>query len=113
MEEKKEEKAQAKPVEFEKLEPGAEKKEPQNLDLILDVVVPVSVELGRVNVPIEQILEWGPGTVIQLDKFAGEPVDILVNNKLIAKGEVVTIDENLGVRITSLIDRLGRIKQLG
>ena len=108
-----EEKVKATPVEFEKLEPEKGERESQNLDMLMDVQLTVSVELGRVNMPIEEILNWGPGTVIVLDKYSNEPVDILVNNKVIAKGEVVMVDDNLGVRITSLIDKLGRLKKLG
>ncbi len=108
-----EEKVKATPVEFEKLEPEKGERESQNLDMLMDVQLTVSVELGRVNMPIEEILNWGPGTVIELDKYSNEPVDILVNNKVIAKGEVVMVDDNLGVRITSLIDKLGRLKKLG
>ncbi len=108
-----EEKVKATPVEFEKLEPEKGERETQNLDMLMDVQLTVSVELGRVNMPIEEILNWGPGTVIELDKYSNEPVDILVNNKVIAKGEVVMVDDNLGVRITSLIDKLGRLKKLG
>jgi flagellar motor switch protein FliN/FliY len=69
-----------------------------------DVNIQVSVELGRTCRMIKEILSMGEGTIVELDKLAGEPVDILANNKPIAKGEVVVIDENFGVRITELLD---------
>lgn len=79
-----------------------------NINLIMDVPLQVTVELGRTRKLIRDILELTPGSVIELDKLAGEPVDILVNSKLIAKGEVVVIDDNFGVRITEIISPLER-----
>ena len=70
------------------------------------------MELGRTNKTIKEILEISPGTIVELDKMAGEPVDILVNGKLVAKGEVVVIDENFGVRITEIINSIDRVKSL-
>ena len=75
----------------------------------MDVSLQVTVELGRTSKLIRDILEFGTGTIIELDKLAGEPVDILVNNKVIAKGEVVVIDESFGVRLTEIIEPLQRI----
>jgi flagellar motor switch protein FliN/FliY len=75
----------------------------RNIHMLMDVRLPVSIELGRTTLSISDILEWGQGSVIELDKLAGEPVDLLVNNKLVARGEVVVIDEKFGMRITSLI----------
>lgn len=69
----------------------------------MDVMMEVTVELGRTRQPIKDILSIGEGTIIELDKLAGEPVDILVNHNRIAKGEVVVIDENFGVRITEIL----------
>lgn len=77
--------------------------ERKNISLIMDVPLQVTVELGRTQKLIKDILEFGPGSIIELDKLAGEPVDILVNGKSIAKGEVVVIDESFGVRITDII----------
>ena len=71
----------------------------------MDVPLQVTVELGRTRKLIRDILELAPGSVIELDKLAGEPVDILVNGKLIAKGEVVVIDDNFGVRITKIVSQ--------
>jgi len=83
-----------------------------NIDLLLDVSLPVSIELGRTRMTIAEILELGSGSIVELDRLAGEPVDILVNNKPLAKGEVVVVDENFGVRITSLVSPRERLEQL-
>jgi flagellar motor switch protein FliN/FliY len=88
------------------------KGEAKNLNLLLDVTLPIAIELGRTTMAIEDILNLGPGSVVELDKLAGEPVDLLVNNKLLARGEVVVIDENFGVRITSMISPQDRIRNL-
>lgn len=83
-----------------------------NLNLLMDIPLQVTVELGRTKRFIREILELGPGSILELDKLAGEPVDIFVNNKLIAKGEVVVIDENFGVRVTEIISQWERIQKL-
>ena len=76
----------------------------ENIALIKDVPLEVTVELGRTSKAISDILDFAPGTIIELDKIAGEPVDVLVNGKLVAKGEVVVIEENFGVRVTEIIN---------
>jgi flagellar motor switch protein FliN/FliY len=76
----------------------------------MDVQMSVTVELGRTKMYIKDILGLGEGSIIELDKLAGEPVDLLVNGKLIAKGEVVVIDENFGVRVTDIVSPTDRIK---
>jgi len=84
-----------------------------NIDLLLDVPLPITVELGRTTMTIRDVLDLGPGSVVELDRAAGEPVDILVNGKLVAKGEVVVIDENFGVRVVDIVapaDRLSSSK---
>ncbi|MDP4169364.1 MAG: flagellar motor switch phosphatase FliY [Bacillota bacterium] len=86
--------------------------EQKNLNMLLDIPLQVTVELGRTKRSVKEILELSPGSIIELDKLAGEPVDILVNNRLIAKGEVVVIDENFGVRVTDIISQSDRIKKL-
>ncbi|WP_240417632.1 flagellar motor switch phosphatase FliY [Paenibacillus periandrae] len=86
--------------------------EDTNLNLLLDIPLKVTVELGRTQKVIKDILELSQGSIIELDKLAGEPVDILVNNKLIAKGEVVVIDENFGVRVTDIVNQWDRIQKL-
>jgi flagellar motor switch protein FliN len=83
-----------------------------NIDLLYDIPLEITVELGRTELQIRKILELGPGAVIQLDKLAGEPVDILANQKLIAKGEVVVIEENFGVRITDIISPIDRLTKM-
>lgn len=106
----------AQPAQFEPLGPSPEPEkagvEPSKLDLILDLTLPVTVELGRTKMLIKNILELGPGSIIELDKLAGEPVDLLINGRKFAEGEVVVIDENFGVRITNLISLVDRIKNL-
>lgn len=81
-----------------------------NLDLILDVGLQLSVELGRTHKKIKEILELSHGSILELDKIAGEPVDIMVNDKLLAKGEVVIIDEKFGVRVTEILSPLERVR---
>jgi len=85
---------------------------PSGIDLILDVTLPVAVELGRSRMQIQDILKLAPGSIIELDKAAGDPVDILINDRPIAKGEVVVIDENFGVRLTSIVTTTERIRTL-
>ncbi|MCE9499582.1 MAG: flagellar motor switch protein FliN [Leptospira sp.] len=84
-----------------------------NLNLLMDVQMSLTVELGRTKMYIKDILGLGEGSIIELDKLAGEPVDLLVNGKLIAKGEVVVIDENFGVRVTDIVSPTDRIKAEG
>ena len=81
----------------------------ENIGIIMDVPLEITVELGRTHKLIKEILEFSPGTVVELDKLAGEPIDILVNGKHIAKGEVVVIDENFGVRLTDIVSVEERI----
>ncbi|MBT9150636.1 MAG: Flagellar motor switch protein FliN [candidate division WS2 bacterium] len=97
--------------EFEEKLPPLQTKE--NIDLILDVPLQISVELGKVRKLIRDILELNLGSIIELDKMAGEPVDILVNGKMIAKGEVVVIEDSFGVRITDILSPEKRVMKLG
>ncbi|NDI33380.1 flagellar motor switch phosphatase FliY [Chengkuizengella sediminis] len=83
-----------------------------NLNLLLDIPLNVTVELGRTKKKVKEILELTQGSIIELDKLAGEPVDILVNDKNIAKGEVVVIDENFGVRVTEIINQVDRLNKI-
>jgi len=87
-------------------------KERERLELLMDIKLDISIELGRTRMLVRDILELGPGSVIELDKMAGETVDLLINNKKLAEGEVVVVDENFGVRITHLISMEERIKML-
>ena len=100
------------PVQFAPLKPATVPGCDANIGLIMDVPLQITVELGRTRKLIRDILELAPGSVVELDKLAGEPVDILVNGKLIAKGEVVVIDENFGVRITDIVSPLERASNL-
>jgi flagellar motor switch protein FliN/FliY len=81
---------------------------PQNLDMVMDIPLELSVELGRKRMSIRQILDLGSGAIVELDKIAGEPVDLLVNGRLVARGEVVVIEDNFGVRITEIVNSAGR-----
>jgi len=83
-----------------------------SLEILFDLELPVSVELARKNVLISDILQLGEGSILEFDKMAGEPVDLLVNNKKIAEGEVVVIDDRFGIRITNLLDPSERVKGL-
>lgn len=101
------------PIQFANLQSGSYSNlDENNLNLLMDIPLKVTVELGRTQKQIKDILELSQGSIIELDKLAGEPVDILVNNKLIAKGEVVVIDENFGVRVTDIVSQWDRIQKL-
>ncbi|MGM0851539.1 MAG: flagellar motor switch phosphatase FliY [Bacillota bacterium] len=101
------------PATFSNFEPTTlGQQETKNLNMLLDIPLQVTVELGRTNRSVRDILELSSGSIIELDKLAGEPVDILVNSQLMAKGEVVVIDENFGVRITDIVSQSDRIKKL-
>lgn len=102
------------PAAFSALQPvSITENEARNLNMLFDIPLSVTVELGRTKRSVKEILDLNTGSIIELDKLAGEPVDILINNKLIAKGEVVVIDENFGVRVTDIVsmsDRLNNLK---
>jgi len=100
------------PVEFPTFDAEPVSNKGHSIDLIMDVPLEITVELGRTIKTIKEILDFAPGTIVELDKISGEPVDILVNGKFIAKGEVVVIDENFGVRITDIINSADRVKNL-
>ncbi|WP_128894232.1 flagellar motor switch phosphatase FliY [Longirhabdus pacifica] len=100
------------PVQYTQFSQQPVTKQPQNLDLLMDIPLNVTVELGRTSKQIREILELNQGSIVELDKLAGEPVDILVNSKLIAKGEVVVIDENFGVRVTDIVSPMERLKNI-
>lgn len=84
----------------------------QGIEMLLDIDLDVSIELGKSMLSIKRILELAPGSIVELDRMAGEPVDLLVNNKVVAKGEVVVIDESFGIRIVSLVSPEERIRSL-
>ncbi len=84
----------------------------KNLNLILDIPLRVTVELGRTKMPVNELLNLTQGSVIELSKLAGEPMEVLVNDKLIARGEAVVVNEKFGVRLTDIISPTERIEQL-
>ena len=86
---------------------------PRNLDFLLDVTLQVSVEVGRTRMTIQDLLQLGQGSVIELTKLAGEPLDIFINERLVARGEAVIVNEKFGVRITDIISQQERIATLG
>ncbi len=90
-------------AQFQNFDVGAVMQQKENIDLIMDVQLEVTVELGRTHKAIKDILEFAPGTIIELNKLSGEPIDVLVNGKIVAKGEVVVIDENFSIRVTEII----------
>ena len=98
------------PIESTATDEGGAKNRDSNLKMILDLPVDVHVELGQTRMTVQSILSFSVGTVIELDRIAGEPVDIVVNGKLIGKGEVMVVDENFGIRITELVDPEKRVE---
>jgi flagellar motor switch protein FliN len=84
----------------------------RNLDLILDIPLRVTVELGRTKMVVSELLNLGQGSVIELNKLAGEPMEVLVNDKLVARGEAVVVNEKFGVRLTDIISPAERVEQL-
>ena len=100
------------PVQFATLESTADARQPNGIELLLDVPLRISVELGKATMTIREVLGLGPGSIVELDKMAGEPVDIVANDKLIAHGEVVVVDENFGVRVTDIVTLEKRLSGL-
>jgi flagellar motor switch protein FliN/FliY len=105
---------EAKPASFDELTDTAKPQlnEDTNLEVILDIPVHVSMEIGRTRMPIRNLLQLNQGSVIELDRLAGEPMDVLVNGTLIAHGEVVVVNEKFGVRLTDIISPSERVKRL-
>lgn len=92
---------------------GADDIHDRNLNLILDIPLKVTVELGRTRMVVSELLNLGQGSVIELSKLAGEPMEVLVNGKLVARGEAVVVNEKFGVRLTDIISPTERVEQLG
>jgi len=110
---KQEKPVKATPVEFEELQPQEMSQQDMGkLELLLDVPLTISVELGRTKMTLKQVLELYNGSIIELDKLTGEPVDVLVNGKIVARGEVVVVDENFAVRITEIVSPRERLTTL-
>lgn len=97
---------------FQPLRAGQTAEGQQDLDLILDIPVALTVELGRTKIPIKHILQLAQGSVIELDALAGEPMDVLVNGCLIAQGEVVVVNEKFGIRLTDVVTPSERMRRL-
>ncbi|MAT42958.1 MAG: flagellar motor switch protein FliN [Anaerolineaceae bacterium] len=87
---------------------GRDNANPQNIDMLMDISLNVTVELGRTKMMLREVLELQHGSVVELDRLAGDAVDVFVNNRLIARGEVVVVDDKFGVRITELINKNGK-----
>lgn len=102
-------------AQFQSLEAsaGTESQRDRKLDLLMDLTLPVAIELGRTQMLIRDILDLQRGSVVEFEKLASEPVDILINGKKMAEGEVVVIEKHFGIRITSLVDAEERVKGLG
>jgi flagellar motor switch protein FliN/FliY len=97
---------------FQKFAPSENGGAQHDIDMILDIPVQLSVELGRTKIPIKHILQLAQGSVVELDGLAGEPMDVLVNGCLIAQGEVVVVNEKFGIRLTDIITPSERIRKL-
>ena len=102
--------AVAQPVTFPSLDGGAAPGVPGDIGLLMDIPLQVSVELGRTQLRIRNVLELVPGSIIELERLAGEPVDVLVNGRQLARGEVVVIDEEFGIRITEIASQASRLQ---
>ena len=92
---------------------GRGPQEASNLDFVLDIPLEISVELGRARMLISELLQLGQGSVIELNKLAGEPVEIFINQKLIARGEVVVVNDKFAIKMTDILSPMERVKQLG
>lgn len=92
---------------------GEETTDAQDLEFILDIPLELSVELGRRKMLVNDLLQLGQGSIVELNKLAGEPLEIFINNKLVARGEVVVVNEKFGVRLTDIITPMERIRSLG
>jgi flagellar motor switch protein FliN/FliY len=97
------------PVQFVPLAPEPKAGEAPSLDLLMDVTLQISVELGRTRLTVKDVLALRPGSVLELDKTTSEPVDVLVNGTLVARGEVVVVDEKFGIRITEVLSKAKRL----
>ncbi len=105
--------ADPQPASFPALDQSGAAPAVKNLEFILDIPMHVTVQVGSARMAIRDLLQLGQGSVIELDKLAGEPMEVLVNNKLVAKGEVVVVNEKFGIRLTDVVSAAERIQQLG
>lgn len=104
--------ASAKPHSFEQFGPGSSATTQNDLDMILDIPVQLTVELGRTKMPIKNLLQLAQGSVVELSGMAGEPLDVMINGFLIAQGEVVVVNDRLGIRLTDVITPSERLRRL-
>lgn len=104
--------AEAKTAQFSPVQDSGKSSVQRGLDFILDIPLQITVELGRAQMLINDLLQLGQGSVVELSKLAGEPMEVLVNQKLIARGEVVVVNEKFGIRLTDIISPLERVEQL-
>jgi flagellar motor switch protein FliN/FliY len=104
--------AKKRPAEFSELKEGGVKSGSGDLDFIMDIPLEITVELGRTTMPIFDLLQLGQGSIVELTKIAGEPLEILVNKKLIARGEVVVVNEKFAIRLTDVVSTKERIENL-
>jgi flagellar motor switch protein FliN/FliY len=104
--------APAQPAAFQQLGPGVAATAQNDLDMILDIPVQLTVELGRTKMPIKHLLQLAQGSVVELAGMAGEPLDVMINGFLIAQGEVVVVNEKLGIRLTDIITPSERLNRL-
>jgi len=102
----------ATPASFPPVTNTAVAEPPKNIDFILDIPMKVSIYVGSTKMAIRDLLQLAQGSVIELDKLAGEPMEVMVNNKLVAKGEVVVVNEKFGIRLTDVVSAAERVKQL-
>ncbi len=102
----------ATPASFPPMTNTAVAEQPKNIDFILDIPMKVSIYVGSTKMAIRDLLQLAQGSVIELDKLAGEPMEVMVNNKLVAKGEVVVVNEKFGIRLTDVVSAAERVKQL-
>ncbi len=103
---------QTKPHAFEQFGPGGQATTHNDLDMILDIPVQLTVELGRTKMPIKNLLQLAQGSVVELSGMAGEPLDVMINGFLIAQGEVVVVNDKLGIRLTDIITPSERLRRL-
>ena len=99
-------------VHFDALHPGAAAKPAREMDFILDIPLQLTVEVGRSTIEIGELLQLGPGSIVELDKLAGEPLEIFANDKLVARGEAVIVNEKFGIRLTDVVSKHDRIENL-
>ncbi len=100
------------PASFPTLDNAGAASAVKNLDFILDIPMQITVQVGTARMAIRDLLQLGQGSVIELEKLAGEPMEVLINNKLVAKGEVVVVNEKFGIRLTDVVSAAERIQQL-